>query len=161
MSYITALGTASRQLTAVWHDCPSPDTAPSRGCNQLGQLRAAGRSSCQLTSGASWWLLQSAEGLVPRCTLPAMPLRAHDFSSSAANPLHWNGKRCRGLGASSSLHWKNPLISALSAQYTGHLWSCIRQPTDQMLGTVSLHSWLALTEWKQKIPHFLRYSQEG
>lgn len=62
MSSITALCT-SRQFTAVWHHRPSPDTALSCGCNQLGQLRAAGRSGCQLTSGASWWLLQSAKGL--------------------------------------------------------------------------------------------------
>lgn len=53
MSYITALCTASRQFTAVWHYCPSPDVAFSCGCIQLGQIRAAGRSSCQLTSGAS------------------------------------------------------------------------------------------------------------
>lgn len=97
MSYITVLYTASMQFTAVWHYCPSPNRTLS--CTQLGQLRAAGRSSCQLTSGASWWLLQSAEGLVPHCRLPAMPLTAHDFYSCPTNPLHWNGQRYRGLSA--------------------------------------------------------------
>ena len=100
MVYITALCRASRQFTAVRHYPPSLDTSLSCSCNQPGQLRAAGRSGCQLTFGASWRLLQSAKGLVSHCKVPAMPPIVRDFYSSPANPLRWNGKgkRCTGLG---------------------------------------------------------------
>lgn len=57
MSCITALCTASRQFTAVWHYCPSPDTALSCGCNQLDssglQAEVAASSHLEPADGCS------------------------------------------------------------------------------------------------------------
>lgn len=73
MVYITALCTASRQFTAVRHYLPPLDVPFSCSGNQPVQLRSAGRTGCQLTFGASWWLLQSAKGLIFHCKVPATP----------------------------------------------------------------------------------------
>lgn len=128
--YIPAACTACRHFTAVRHYLPSLDVPLSCGCNQPGQLRAAGRSGCQLTFGASWWLLPSARRLVSHCKVPAMPPVVHDFYSSPENPLCWNGKakRCTGLGYQLLSPLRTPLYISFAC-LVHRPFTTLHQPT--------------------------------